>query len=233
MHLKFVRLPLCSCHVECQLLIIHIPAQLLHELSAMNELNFMFMIKFVLFAISMPGRIPGVSPSMSHFILRTNSLGIQCDSFFMDLKLGAPTCGMILALHSMIIPKLIHFTLGQYLHLYSLKLWRIILAYTFSMHVCAFLVSNLGVDAASWTVCMFNFSRWMLNRLLKLLLPVYNTQYIIVHIVYTYITYNIYSTCIHIYISLYVCLCVCAYICVLILDVIIMYSLCLKKKFIF
>lgn len=158
----------------------------------------------------MPGRIPGVSSSMSHFILRTNSLGIQWGFFFMDLKLGAPRCGMILTFHSMIIPKLIHFTLGQYLYLYSLQLWRMILTYTFGMHVCVFLVSNLGVDAASWTVCAFNFSRLMLNRLLKWLLPdctlsvvmrvpvaphsphnivlssvcMYNTQYIIVCIEY-------------------------------------------------
>lgn len=79
------------------MLSIHILAQLPYKSSAMNELNFMFILKFALFAISVPGRIPGVSPSMSHLILRTNSFDSHYGCCSVDLKIGAPTCGSILA----------------------------------------------------------------------------------------------------------------------------------------
>lgn len=59
----------------------------------------------------------------------------------------------------MITPQLIHFALGQYLHLHSLKLLRIVLAHTFSVPVCAFLVSILGVGLLHHRLCVFNFSR--------------------------------------------------------------------------
>ena len=73
---------------------------------------------------------------------------------------------------SMIKLQLIHVTLGWYLHLYSLKLSRIILAHTWCARVWIPGEYPRGRAAASQTMCVFSFSRWMLNRFLGYLVPV-------------------------------------------------------------